>query len=726
MSTSYGCSSSPHLQPADCITHTRASLFSDSYPVTDEDIAIFLKSRYGIVVSVEEVRNSILQGLQADAGLKKGDDNNAVLDIMELTATLFIPLLKKSAQLIAGDHKLPDGVAEPPSGLIPTVLQTVLQDVCGQGADSAHKQPKLTTDLLRRLFQAYGEDDIANNSQLLQKMIDSCKEGDDDEERGFSVRLDARAFAKGLTHDVEQLDIANEGKMTTNKDDVFLSYVVPEGRNSETVLGIDLDATAVHKKLEDASDVETVFTFPSIDVAASTYKSKSLMVFLYATVLIMFFVFSYEVRTKVKRNVCSDDVRGYAYSESPWTENGEALGCSISSNIVQWLAFFLFSSVFGVVFVICASVGNSEYNRDWRGPMLGMLTAVLLFVFTILLTTIDDSSTDDIADNDVPADRRFLRFASWTLSMVVFIHHLINLLSLKNIQWRQSWLRSVMNPSALRSEYNMKKAGAHKMNNLAKNAMDLLHQDSNKGAILTSNFAQALTAFAKDGFRLEPAGGIIWTWKGARNKVLYREEGIWYSARVLASNICQYVVSLFVVAGGVTFFMYVDENFEASNVKSFTSQVIDFVVESKFDNETGLLISTTGSTDAALNVTPELLQEATDIAVDYLYPKEQYMISFPLVVGFVIAFVVAINLSLSFIPSVTSTILKLRCGVIPLNGNPLLIKYREAPEKVALLIGALFWYVWNLHGTAVLPLSLDEVPLTFYAYFCPATFIGVL
>jgi len=106
-----------------------------------------------------------------------------------------------------------------------------------------------------------------------------------------AFRLDARASAKGLTHAVEQLVIANEGRMTTNKDDVFLSYDVPVGRHSKTVLGVDLDATAVRQNLEEGNDVEKVFTFLSIDVSASTYKSKSLMVFRYTTGLIMFFVF---------------------------------------------------------------------------------------------------------------------------------------------------------------------------------------------------------------------------------------------------------------------------------------------------------------------------------------------------------------------------------------------------------------------------------------------------
>jgi len=72
-------------------------------------------------------------------------------------------------------------------------------------------------------------------------------------------------------------------------------------------------------------------------------------------------------------------------------------------------------------------------------------------------------------------------------------------------------------------------------------------------------------------------------------------------------------------------------------------------------------------------------------------PPLQYMISIPLVIGVLIAFAVAMNLAVSFVPSVTSTILKLRCGIIPLFKSPLQEQYRVAPESVAVLIGSLFW-----------------------------------
>jgi len=107
-------------------------------------------------------------------------------------------------------------------------------------------------------------------------------------------------------------------------------------------------------------------------------------------------------------------------------------GCNTSSSIVQWLVFSPFFKFFGCCLcVICVSVGLSEYNRDWRAPVLGMLLAVLLFLFTIWLTAIDDGNVDNMVENavsgvvnslDASADRRFLRYATFSLASVVFTY----------------------------------------------------------------------------------------------------------------------------------------------------------------------------------------------------------------------------------------------------------------------------------------------------------------
>ena len=57
----------------------------------------------------------------------------------------------------------------------------------------------------------------------------------------------------------------------------------------------------------------------------------------------------------------------------------------------------------------------------------------------------------------------------------------------------------------------------------------------------------------------EEAGGFLWTWKRIFNKELFENEGVWISARLLAGNFSQLLISAFVVTYGIAFTRYVVE-----------------------------------------------------------------------------------------------------------------------------------------------------------------------
>jgi hypothetical protein len=90
--------------------------------VTDEDIQLFLMSRYGIEVSVDEVRDTVLKGL----GGGSGDDE--CIDVMEMVAILLIPTLLKAAQEET-NVTLNSKLILPRPGIIRFVLDMILQDV---------------------------------------------------------------------------------------------------------------------------------------------------------------------------------------------------------------------------------------------------------------------------------------------------------------------------------------------------------------------------------------------------------------------------------------------------------------------------------------------------------------------------------------------------------------------------------------------------------------------
>ena len=106
----------------------------------------------------------------------------------------------------------------------------------------------------------------------------------------------------------------------------------------------------------------------------------------------------------------------------------------------------------------------------------------------------------------------------------------------------------------------------------------------------------------------------------------------------------------------------------------------------------------------------ENIQGAIDHQVNNLYPSREFMIVIPLIIGvgepsrikgyyvsflfltFVAAaaFFVSAFLAVSYMPSVATTVLQLRSGVIATFRDEGFDRYRTTPDKVMLLTGDLF------------------------------------
>ena len=71
--------------------------------------------------------------------------------------------------------------------------------------------------------------------------------------------------------------------------------------------------------------------------------------------------------------------------------------------------------------------------------------------------------------------------------------------------------------------------------------------------------------------------------------------------------------------------------------------------------------------------------------------SEKYMVLIPMVTAVFVAVLTTAFLALIYIPSTTTTILKLRSGYIPTLRNKHFCWYRRAPDQVTLLTGMIFW-----------------------------------
>jgi hypothetical protein len=104
------------------------------------------------------------------------------------------------------------------------------------------------------------------------------------------------------------------------------------------------------------------------------------------------------------------------------------------------------------------------------------------------------------------------------------------------------------------------------------------------------------------------------------------------------------------------------------------------------------LLEATGiSVESVLGTIQAEAVSVLDSATNSLYPESLYMLTVPLGIAIAFALMNAIYLAVSYIPSVTTTIIQLRTGVIPSLGDPEFEKYRVAPDTVTLLTGTIFW-----------------------------------
>jgi hypothetical protein len=71
--------------------------------------------------------------------------------------------------------------------------------------------------------------------------------------------------------------------------------------------------------------------------------------------------------------------------------------------------------------------------------------------------------------------------------------------------------------------------------------------------------------------------------------------------------------------------------------------------------------------------------------------SEKYMVTIPMYTATIVAFLLALSLAITYLPSVTTTILRLRNGHIATLRNKDFNRYRCAPDQVALLTPTLFW-----------------------------------
>jgi hypothetical protein len=423
--------------------------------------------------------------------------------------------------------------------LIVYTLEMMLHDVTGS------REPKrLTRMLVKQIFKAYGETELAENDELVEEMLQQAGALDSESR----VMLDPDTFCRALTHDVQGYRVETKGKLSTNYQDAFMSD------ESNTAIGIAWVDAVDEEANKAKTNVPTVYTAPSLDGAADTFRSRPLVVFQW-----IFFVLSFQTYLIRRLNIdllyeCDD----FGYNND-WMENSGVFGCVFGLSIAKWLYIMVVMSVVGLVFMGITGIGNFVECTNPIYPFVGMLVSL---VFTLVPPWLFGVRTEDTAPTD-GAPQFFLELVTYCLGGCVVLLNFWHFISLSIPKacrfW--SWLQNVLVPEAIRSETRNKQAAAHKIDTMVKNALKI-HREKKQETVVPTHFGQALLNFAETPPKYTHTGGFFWTWRMIFSRNLFLREGINFSGRLLSINFTQFVLTIFVLIGGIMITWVATDEFE--------------------------------------------------------------------------------------------------------------------------------------------------------------------
>jgi hypothetical protein len=105
----------------------------------------------------------------------------------------------------------------------------------------------------------------------------------------------------------------------------------------------------------------------------------------------------------------------------------------------------------------------------------------------------------------------------------------------------------------MKQELQIKQSAAFKLNNLATNARNI-HYKGTTTDVFKTYFSHGLSSYVLHGTKYVKEGGILWFYRKLVDQSLFTEEGMWYSARLVASNLSQLLMCFFILMLG-TYYM---------------------------------------------------------------------------------------------------------------------------------------------------------------------------
>lgn len=505
------------------------------------------------------------------------------------------------------------------------------------------------------------------------------------------------------------------------------------------------------------------YLFASL-LASLLSRDSTIALFVMVWMSVLFGVFTVVLFTPTP-NSCAD--AGLTWNaQGTFAENNAVMICEMIVSIVSWLINFFTFCLLGLGFIWLGSLGNFVGNKKFYLPFIGALVVFLFGFWEVVVVR-------PRPDHEPAIHLIFVaKMISALLAVYLHFSHIYSICSRGDEDKGVSKLAKLFRHSALDSEKHVKSAAAYKLNSLAGNACKVMSQESNC-TVFKTYFGHGLSAYANHGTQYETCGGFFWLVRKILDKTIYSEEGVWYSTRLLAGNMAQFIIALFILLFGINMAQYINNNFTQNDVRDrlvttvnnffdqadpviydatsqISSYVSTFILQANSSEFIDFGCSQLGSSgyDLIVEICPNLADESiaympfdcntnsspvdaicallqvpdlnpylqmdllavagldveqvlallrgqaqavVDQGVDNLYPESLYMLIVPMWVFTAVGTITALYLTLTYLSSVTTTIIQLRTGVIPTLKADDFEKYRVSQDTVTLLTGSMFW-----------------------------------
>jgi len=297
--------------------HQSGDVFRRNGSISSDDIVQYLISRHGIRFSPQYVKDSIIV---AQFG---GGDQNKLIDLVELTSVLIIPILikmRKAVVLSEGEKGDTSNdlckerwatVLDNSSEVIGDVWKMIIAD--SSIVTSGGEDLTLTETTIKKILISYDMKESANDDQLVQSMLylilSSSQPDHSTRDHQMSKAFD---FVKALTADVQMFEAKNNEVDESISKSLFTQTVGDlENEEQEDDFDLDQQATATHTD---------VFTTGPIDFTADIYRSKGFVICLWVCFLLFYYSYLFNF----------SDIFTYKCSNN-------TPGCRILHSVVFWL-----------------------------------------------------------------------------------------------------------------------------------------------------------------------------------------------------------------------------------------------------------------------------------------------------------------------------------------------------------------------------------------------------